>query len=365
MPLSERDMNARLATHRFVEHFIDAVTETADHIALQAGQPDQADPLDSSGTGSNGRLVLDAMRWKVGATVALTSSGFETSPRDALVDSWVYCAQMTGFFRDGAGQRWFGSQHALVLAKSLELEEQIAGLARRFAPVEQASRWQEFVEAYASRTPLPDMMTPRRSSVGAFYEFMDIDEFEAVETVGSLGQVLDDFSSQVSMLGEQLPRETAWRTHIFLHEQGVAGGSLHEDLELMGSRLERVAAIADRAPVLVEDSLVLLQDEVATLIAALGAERVAVMESLGRERVAAMGAFGREREIIVEAISQERVATLAELERYVDKLVEDVFAEINGLATIVLVGLIALVLVVFGVPFGIGVLVGRVGKRSE
>jgi hypothetical protein len=349
MPLSDRDMNARISTHRFVEHFIDEVRETADGIAEGAEKRE---------------VVLDALRWKTGAAVALMASGFETSPRDALVDSWAYCVQMTSFFRDGVGSQWFGTQHGVALAKSVELEGQIAALARKFAPSGDSSRWAEFVLAYASKTPLPGMMTPRQSSVAAFYEFMEIDEEDAIETVGSLGQVLGDFSSRMGILGDQLPRETTWRTELFLHEQGIDRASLHEELELFGARLERVAAVADRTPELVDASLARLQEEIAVLIAAFSGEREAVMESLARERVAAMDALGRERGILVEAFSLERAATMEELEIYVDKLVEDVFSEINGLAGIVLAGLIALVLVLFGVPFGIGVLVGRLSKRS-
>jgi hypothetical protein len=352
MPLSEREMNARLSTHRFVEHFIEVVTATADRISEAADASEKQ------------AVALDAIRWKLGATAALTSSGFETSSRDALVDSWAYCAQMTSFFREGAGQSWFGSQHDLALASAVELEGKIADHARRFAAESEAERWEEFVTGYAAATPLPDMSAPRASSVPAFYEFMQIDALEAIETVGSLGQVLESFSTQVSVMGQQVPQEVSWRTDLFLHEQGIGDGSLNAELALLGSRLERVANVADRTPELLDSSLAQLQEEVAALIEALSVERAAVMDSLRGERVAALEALSQEREIILAAVSRERAATQSDLERYGDKLVEDLFAELEGLAMTAMIGLVALALVVLGVPFGIGVLVGRLARRS-
>jgi hypothetical protein len=336
-PLSDRDMNARISTHRFVEHFISKLRDTADRIAGNAEEEE---------------VVLDAIRWKIGATVAITLTGFQTSPRDALVDSWAYCAQMTRFFRDGAGSEMFGAQHELALATSAELEEQVGQLARKFAPIGDASRWQEFVLSYATRMPLVNMATPRESSVTAFYEFMGIDEQEAIETVGTLGQVLNDFGSRIGIMGDQLPKETAWRTELFLLEQGIDGRSLQEELELLGARMERVAVVAEHTPELIDTSLVYLQKEVATLIEAIGFERVAAMEALGHER-----------EILVKALSKERAATMEETRTYLNELVENIFSQASGVAAIVLFGLCALVLVLFGVPFGVGVLVGRLTKR--
>jgi hypothetical protein len=347
-PLSQREMNARVTTHRFVEHFIGEVRDTADRIAEGADEEE---------------VLLDAIRWKIGATAAITVTGFQTSPRDGLVDSWAYCAQMAAFFRDGAGREMFGGQHALALTKSAELEEKMGRLARRFAPVEDASRWQEFVNAYVASTPLSGLAAPRQSSVFAFYEFMGIDEEEAIETVGALSQVVNDFSSRMGVMGDQLPQETAWRSELFLREQGVGGGSMQEQLALLSARMERMAIVAEETPALVDATLLSLQEEVATLIDAIAAERGAAMEGLGREREAAMEALAREREIVIEAFSKERVATMAEGQVYLNELVEKVFSQISGVAGIVVFGLCLLVVILFGVPFGAGVLVGRLSTR--
>jgi hypothetical protein len=336
-PLSDRDVNARLASHRFVEHFSNQVRTTADRIAAEA---------------EDESLGLAALRWKIGAPAAIAVAAFQTSPRDALIDSWVYSAQMTAFFRDGAGHELFGPHQAAVIETSSTLEADVAQLALGFLPAMTSGSYATFVSEYTAGAPLTGLLAPRESSIRAFYASAGIDELEAIGTVGTLGQVLSDFGSRASILGERFPQETAWRTELFMREQGVDRSSLQRELALFGHRVERVAAVAEQAPVLIDDGLARLQEEIAVLIDAIGEQREAAMESLGSERA-----------ILVDAFSRERVATIEELERYVDSLVADTVAQVPKLAGVVLFGLTALVAVLFGLPFGIGVALGRLMAR--
>ena len=71
-PLSKLEINARLATHRFVGHFSKTVSDAADEIMATA----QAESI-----------ALSALRWKIAATTAVSTTAFQVSPRDALVDT--------------------------------------------------------------------------------------------------------------------------------------------------------------------------------------------------------------------------------------------------------------------------------------
>lgn len=336
-PLAERDVNLRVATHRFVARFTEEVRGAADSIA--SASEDEA-------------IVLDALRWKIGSTVSVSVAAFQTSPRDALVDTWTYAAQMKTYFSEGAGSSLFGPDQNTAVETAAGLEARIAHLAGRFLTPVDLPPCEEFVASYAAEHPLEDLMSPRASAVEAFYAFMGIDEVEAIETVGTLGQVLSDFGSRVGILGDQLGREASWRTELFLREQGVDRPSLREDLDRFGARLERVAVVAEQTPAMLDSSLVRLQEEVAVLIEAIGEQRVAAMEALAGERA-----------IVLEALSTERAATLEDLRRAVDGWIETSLSRVQSLTGLVILGLVALVLVLFGVPFAMGVLVGRLSGR--
>ena len=216
---------------------------------------------------------------------------------------------------------------------------------------------------YADEVPLCELATPRESAVPALYAFLEIGEDEAVTTVGTLSQVVSDFGSRVTMLGEQLPNRTAWRSELFLRESGVDCRSLQAELAGFGARVERVAVVAEQVPEMVDVTLLRLNEELAVLIEAIDTQRAAVMEGLQRERLGLTEAVARERAALIEAVAVERAVTLEELERYSDQIIADAWSQIRGLMGIAIFGLIALVIVLLGVPFGIGMLVGRARSR--
>jgi hypothetical protein len=333
-PLDQLEINARLATHRFVGHFSKTVSDAADGISAAT----QDEPI-----------ALNALRWKIAATAAVSTTAFQVSPRDALVDTWIYCVQMEDFLGEGAGSSLFGPLQSRASTAAAELAADVGELVAGFLPADELSRYQAFVRSYADEVPLRDLATPRESAVPALYAFLGIDPGEAVTTVGTLSQVVSDFGSRVSLLGDQVPNRTAWRSELFLRESGVDGRSLQTQLAGFNERVERLAFVAEQTPDLV----------------ALDVQRVAVMEGLERERLGLAAVVARERAALVEAVAAERTATLEELERYSDGVIADAWSQIRDLLGIAIFGLIALLLVLFGVPFGLGMLVGRVTKRSS
>lgn len=208
-PLSKQEINARLATHRFVGHFSKTVSDAGDEIIAGA---------------STESVALNALRWKIAATGAVSAAAFQVSPRDALIDTWVYSVQMQNLLDEEPGASLFGPLQPTATAAAAGLVTEIEELGAAFVPATELPRYQEFVRSYAGEVPLRDLAAPRESAVPALYAFLDIGEGEAVTTVGTLSQVVSDFGSRVTMLGEQLPNRTAWRSELFLRESGVPFG---------------------------------------------------------------------------------------------------------------------------------------------
>ena len=207
-PLSDLEINARLATHRFAGHFSKTVSEAADEITAAT----QADSI-----------ALNALRWKIAGTAAVSAAALQASPRDALVDTWVYCVQMESFLDGGSGASLFGPLQSRATTAAAELVANVAELGAALAPADDLLRYQEFVRSYADEVPLRDCAAPRESAVPALYAFLGIGVGEAVTTVGTLSQVMSDFGSRVSLMSEQLPNQTAWRSDLFLRRSGIDG----------------------------------------------------------------------------------------------------------------------------------------------
>ena len=78
-PLTPTQINTRLATHEFCAHFTGVVMAAGDSIIHTATDP---------------AVQISALRWKVHAVSACRGAVLQTSPSGALVDTWVFCAQM-------------------------------------------------------------------------------------------------------------------------------------------------------------------------------------------------------------------------------------------------------------------------------
>ncbi len=337
-PLSELEVNARVATHRFADEFANRVEEAADAIAEAA--PDEA-------------VELESLRFKIGATTQVVAAAFHVSPRDALIDTWAYCGQLRLFLSEGEGSALFGDQQSVAVDVAVALEAQVGEIARAFAPPDLVPRYAEFVSGYVRDVPLENVLDARTSSVPAFYEFLGIDETEAIETVGTLGQVVSNFGSRLSTASTNLPNQAAWRSELALRRSGMDQASLRRSLQQVNARIDRLVLVAEQTPELFDGALLRLEGEVDQVLVA-----------LDEQRALALGSLSLERQALVEAVSREREATLEQVKTYADELVTDAWKQLRGILNTVVVGAVALVVVLFGVPFGLGVLVGRVTKRS-
>jgi len=189
--------------------------------------------------------------------------------------------------------------------------------------------------------------------VPELHGFLGIDPRDAVATVGSLQQVASDFGSRLAVVGDQLPAETAWRTELFLGRSGLDGRQLRADLGQLTAQLDRIALFAEQSPQLLDDSLLKLEEQLSTLVAGVDEQRLATLEALSRERAS-----------LENAVSEQRVLTIEGLQGVSDRLVEGVLVQVHDMIGQLVLYAILLVVVLFGLPFGIGVLVGRLTKRA-
>ena len=87
-PLSTRELNARILTHEFGTFFFQMVDATADSIITQS---------------DDALVQLNALRWKINAVSECQNANFQAAPMYALIDTWVFTAQMKEFFKIGNG----------------------------------------------------------------------------------------------------------------------------------------------------------------------------------------------------------------------------------------------------------------------
>ena len=339
-PLSARDLNARILTREFSYHFIAAVGQCADEIA--AGESDPA-------------VRANALRWKISAAAASERAATRIAPMMALIDSWALSRQMHAYLTpQSAGSALFGAHQAAALAVAGELESDTEALARRLAAPADLPRYQQFVADYAREHPLTSLAFARPSVVELWSQSGG-GELKLADSMGTIPEAMSDLSDRLKMSSEALAQQTFWRTQLALEESGYSGRDLHGALERLDERLARLTDAAEGAPQVVRDGVAEVRRSV-----------LDVLERVDASSNALIGTLRVEREAMVAAADTERRALAEDAARIAAEVVKSSGEEARHLARVVLLGLVALAVIVLGLPFAAGYLLGRAqsGRRA-
>ncbi len=346
-PLSTRDLNTRLVTRQFSAAFVSAIEQTADDIARDP------DP----------QVQRNVLRWKIAATASSEAAALQLAPRMALLDTWAFTSQMRAFFAPGgAGHTAFGREQPQAVALAAQWDEAAAAMARELLPAAELARYQQFVSDYAAEHPLANLRFARPSVVQLWLQRGGADT-PLLDEVGTIPQALADTSDRVQVLSGSLPSQAMWRTQLALNEAGLGGGDLHGALSRLDERLAHLTAVAEGSPQLVREAVGEVRRSLLEVVARLDASQAATLATLRSERIALSATISTEREALLKAADEQRQALAVNATDLAQKVVVSSGNEARRLMReLVLLGLV-LFLIVLGLPFAAGYLLGRARER--
>jgi len=397
-PLSKRDRTLRHSTREFATVFSDTIQTAADSIGARA---------------TNRVMQAAAVHWKIGASGAMRKAVLRSDPALALVDAWTLCRQMTDFWAVGPGTNVFGDLQNIALTNSTGLEARIAGLAQAGLSAGELSQVAEFVTNQARSFPLKSL-TFEREPVGARWPGFD----GSLDTSGTAAEAVSDLAGRVGLLGTQLPEETRWRMELSARaaneawaETRVAAERIEADLSrataavesvprvltnslrelrdgflppiermeqqwsnVVTTDLQRVVNVVETVPRVLTNALHDLRDGFLPPVARMEQQWSNTLTVLGQQREAFMRDVAKERASLVQAVIEQRVAVLKSVDEQRAALMQDVnhlaretlersLEQGRGLVRDVLFYAVLLVLIVLGLPFFFGFLLGRVTSK--
>ncbi len=351
-----RDLRLRVQTREFAATFAARISSTADAIAARSKDP---------------AIRANTIRWKLSATAAVQQSSLRTDPMLALIDSWALCRQMKDYLAGMDGGKAFGTNQAAAQTAA-SLEEEIAATAGTLLSSADFKRGAAFVNDYCSNHPLKNLSFERDSiSVPWFKQ----EDGASPQSLGSMSEAITDLSDRVSTFSQQIPIEVRWRIDLERLE-----------FEPMAADLKRLSAGAEAAlqsfPILAENAKLLtkaandlttsLTPEIAKFdqqwqltLGTLKTEREAVTEVLRTERIAVTAALEKQRESLMRDFTRERGEITAAADRMAQNAIAQAGQQVNTIVRSALLYASLLALVVLGLPFLSGYLVGRAVKRSD
>jgi hypothetical protein len=349
-PLSERDMNARILTRELTTHFLEESARSADTII--AHEPDA-------------KVVDRTLSWELGVIETAREAEMQLAPLMSLLDTWALALQLQAFIAEGApGGALFGTHQAAVREITGNYADGMRSLAHSLLTPKEFTEYQSFVTDYVRDHPFQDLRLVRPSVVTEWSRAKGA-ESSLLDEVGTIPQALADTAQRLQIYGDTVPVQATRRTQLVLRESGYGPEEVRAALARLNDRLERLTAVAESAPELVHGAEADFRVSLREVFDRLDASQRATMTALHTERVALFADIEEERIAVLAALDMQRKALTADAGRIADQLVRTSGREVRRLTVEALALLIALALVVLGLPFGAGYLAGRARSTTR
>lgn len=343
-PLSPRDLNARILTRELSAQFVTSVNRCADDIAASEHDP---------------RVLENTLRWEIGAVGESRRAATRLVPMMSLLDTWALAVQMQTFTAQGApGGALFGSHQQAVRDVSDTYASDAQALARRLLAPHDFAAYQTFVEQYVREHPLADLTFARPSIVALWSREQGADT-RLVDSLGTIPEAMADATDRMEIYGDTVPAQVMHETELALRESGYTRGDVQAEIRQLNERLARLSAVAESTPELVHGAEAQVRQSLREVLERLDASSRSAEQALHAERVALFTDLQSERAAVMAQLDVERKAVAEDAARISSRAMKDAGTQLRELAAEVLLLLIVLAVVVLGLPFAAGYLVGR------
>jgi hypothetical protein len=335
-PLSARDLNARLLTHEYSAHFIAAVEQTADQIS--AASPDPA-------------VRTNALRWKIAAAAKSERAASQVVPMMGLLDTWALSVQMQQYLAEGAGRAVFAGQQAQAVTLAAQLAAQAQDLARRLTTADEFDHDQHFIDDYARAHPIESLQFARASIMDLWSQDNGV-QVRLVDSLGTVPEALANAGDLLRMYGDTGPSQMTWNAQLAVLESGLSAKDLQAAVQRLDEHLAALSGVADQTPALIRSVV----RDVDMRFNASFTEMIGALHTEGRTL---SGSMSTERQATMQALDVERAAVTADAGRIASQVIAEAGEQARRLLREALLAVIALAVVLLGLPFAAGYLVGR------
>jgi hypothetical protein len=345
-PLSARDQQARLLTRDYAVHYSSTIT----HLLDEAPRTD-TDPAVRSG----------ALRLKLGAATEITRASMGLSPLASLLDAWAFSFQLRDFLSTGAGANLLGKAQPEVRANAELLADEADAMAKQILSTDYP-RYRAFVLDYAVRYPLESADCVRTSVLAAW--IVEQGDSGPLSAEGTVAQAVGDVSDRIRIYSEQIPAMSLWQAELALDRTGFDEATYRNTLRNLDAQLARISTLADTSPELVHEAIAGLRESLRASSDRLDSSWLQTLRTLRAERIALAANIASERESLTSAFDLQRSRLSEDAAKITASAVETSWIELRKLVREALLLACLLTVLLLGLPFAAGYLVGR-RRRSE
>jgi hypothetical protein len=345
-PLGVRELNTRLLTQNFARTAMDRVELAADSIS--------ALNLDKK------NVQLNTLHWKIQTLEQLGEISFQTEPKVALMDTWAYFLETKQSLELPELDSIFGTHKAIALDAIDQNIKDIDNIALNVLPNKEYLQIKDFVKQHAENTPLFMQKEFKHQSIRASYlKLKNIPDSTAVQTVGTLSEVVADASNRFGYYSDASGKRFNWKAEMLFKDKGLDSIAFEAKFDEIEAQFDRLLVVAENSPETIEDAIVEFHNNISPLFRNLNYEIGSAMEGLSTEVESMDNMLLRERLALDSVIMRERLALTDKADTLVDRGIKNAFESIEDtLKSLILYGIL-LFIVVLGLPFYLGYLIGK------
>ena len=319
------------------------VAATQDQVRLRmrslvdpmCGEIEQAAEGIIAGT-TNRAVQLAALDWEIEGVPALREALFQPDPFTAVIDTWVFCFQMTDYFEKGPGKDALGPASAQAAATCRQIEEEFSRVVAAAAITKNVTRARDFARKWADEHPIRYSLDSRESTLSRAIERDMADNFSTGQAVAEITTTVDDLNRRLEVYSDQLLRQARWEAERFklelMSEPSIAQAlplaeRAARSAEQASAAVERLAPAIERAANVAADAPQLVTSERAAAIEALQGELTRSLQAIHEERLAAL-------KELHAAMAEERLAFTKDMEQISLKAADRAMARMERLAAI-------------------------------
>jgi len=334
VPLPKNELNTRIAVRAFQNDFSSAIIAISDSIK------NNSDDI---------AIKLNTIRFKKGLVAASAKTAFQSVPELSLVDTWVLCKQLVMVLQTELGMEYLGSQNKLMLETAIDLEFKITNIAKSLLRKERFSELHSFVSNYSIEHPVTSFDFPRTNILSPLSKHLGVADTSYVKTLGSGAEALSDIGDRIAIAKEQLSQQLSWEKERLTLQWEDANPS-----EEFLKRADSLNLILDKFAILAEDSPELLgaisaniKNELMPLIYELNGGLNTSISKLTDERI--------QLQLYLEELQKTVITDLNTTgDHLIEKSTSSITQIIKDVAWIVILGIVILILLIFGIPFMAG-----------
>jgi len=334
VPLPKNELNTRIAVRAFQNDFSSAIIAVSDSIKNNS---------------TDITIKLNTIRFKKGLVAASGKTAFQSVPELSLVDTWVLCKQLVKVLETDIGMKYLGPQNKLMLDTAIDLELKITSIAKSLLKKERFKELNSFVSKYTFENPVTSFDFPRTNILSPLSKHLGVADTSYVKTLGSGAEALSDIGDRIAIAKEQISQQLSWEKERLTLQWKDANPS-EEFLE----RADSLNVILDRFAILAEDSPELLgaissniRNELMPLIYELNGGLNISVNKLADERI--------RMQLYLDQLQKSLVTDINSTgEQMIEKTASSISTVIKDVAWIVVLGVIILILLLFGIPFMAG-----------